>query len=668
MGYWNKQVFTSILLGILFSILFASTVDSQSDEEKNIASIPFIQPASAQQVPLPDPILRFTTAEEYYADGTQYFQYHLTVDNWQNYTQYLFGRPDPLDCGSNDNLARTWVDIFNAQTDVRINRFCTFDSPNDLTKLWFEASATSTPPSVYVKLIDRQIGNIYTSNIVTIAKPEPSSLPSPTPKTDVTTPTGYTKQESYSGNCKYRQPSGTTCLEYSDGYLWLISDSFWGWEGMEEYGRGVSVAIGSDLFYYHMLDTDFVKIGSSLITQGTLDYVEQKSYSGDCDERPSGTECIEYPDGYIWIVLDSIQGWEDLQEDGENVKVAVGNNARYYHILNPNLVWIGPLEPERYPNPNYVEIKPYSKDCGERKLGTVCAKYGDGYILLISDSVRDWEEIQIDGKDVQVVVGFKSRYYHLLNPNLIKTDPLVTQAAPEPEPETVAEPVAEPEPDAEPEPVAEPVTTKRSFVDPEKDPQSYVDRYNNEESYKEWFDRNFPGYTIYEAVGLPEPAFEPPSSTETETISVAEPVTTKPKPRPSFIDPEKDPQSYVDRYNNEESYKEWFDSNFPDYTIYEAVGLAEPAKEKIAGWIKNNAKWWSEGQIGDSDFTSGIQHLMKEKIINIPDLPEQASEVAEEKVPDWIKNNAGWWADGLISEEDFLNGIKYLVGKGIIKV
>jgi len=77
MGYWNKQVFTSILLGILFSILFAS--------------IPFIESASAQQSStLPEPILRFTTAEEYYADGRQYFQYHLTVDNWENYPQYLF--------------------------------------------------------------------------------------------------------------------------------------------------------------------------------------------------------------------------------------------------------------------------------------------------------------------------------------------------------------------------------------------------------------------------------------------------------------------------------------------------------------------------------------------------------------------------------------------------
>jgi len=89
---------------------------------------------------------------------------------------------------------------------------------------------------------------------------------------------------------------------------------------------------------------------------------------------------------------------------------------------------------------------------------------------------------------------------------------------------------------------------------------------------------------------------------------------------------------------------------------------------RVPEWIKNNAKWWSEGQIGDADFVSGIQHLMKEKIINIPDLPEQASETAQEHVPDWIRNNAGWWADDLISEDDFVNGIIWLVEQGIIKV
>ena len=50
----------------------------------------------------------------------------------------------------------------------------------------------------------------------------------------------------------------------------------------------------------------------------------------------------------------------------------------------------------------------------------------------------------------------------------------------------------------------------------------------------------------------------------------------------SFVDTTKDPQSYVDRYNNEENYKEWFDTNYPQYSsIYQAVGLDEPEAEIV---------------------------------------------------------------------------------------
>ena len=42
------------------------------------------------------------------------------------------------------------------------------------------------------------------------------------------------------------------------------------------------------------------------------------------------------------------------------------------------------------------------------------------------------------------------------------------------------------------------------FIDPSKSPQHYIDRYYNEPSYKSWFDRNYPGLTIEEAVGYQE--------------------------------------------------------------------------------------------------------------------------------------------------------------------
>jgi len=112
-------------------------------------------------------------------------------------------------------------------------------------------------------------------------------------------------------------------------------------------------------------------------------------------------------------------------------------------------------------------------------------------------------------------------------------------------------------------------------------------------------------------------------------------------------------------------------------SIPKTTEIAE--KPQIPDWIRNNAEWWAQGAIGDNDFVSGLQYLIKENIMVIPDLPEDTQmELKDEKramglereqqVPDWVRNNAGWWADGLISDDDFVSGIKYLVEQGIIKV
>lgn len=82
----------------------------------------------------------------------------------------------------------------------------------------------------------------------------------------------------------------------------------------------------------------------------------------------------------------------------------------------------------------------------------------------------------------------------------------------------------------------------------------------------------------------------------------------------SFVDSTKDPQLYIDKYNNDIVYKEWFDDNYPGYdSIYEAVGKRQP----VPDWIKNNAIWWSEGKISEDEFITGIEYLVKEKIIKL---------------------------------------------------
>jgi len=91
------------------------------------------------------------------------------------------------------------------------------------------------------------------------------------------------------------------------------------------------------------------------------------------------------------------------------------------------------------------------------------------------------------------------------------------------------------------------------------------------------------------------------------------------------------------------------------------------ASAKIPDWIKNNAGWWADGLIDDNSFVEGIQFLIKEGLMKIP-ATEQGSVSQDNKIPDWIKNNAGWWADGLIDDNSFVQGIQFLIKEGLMKI
>jgi len=85
---------------------------------------------------------------------------------------------------------------------------------------------------------------------------------------------------------------------------------------------------------------------------------------------------------------------------------------------------------------------------------------------------------------------------------------------------------------------------------------------------------------------------------------------------------------------------------------------------EIPSWIKSNAGWWADGQIADSDFILGIQYLISQGIMSIPET--QSGQSTGEEIPSWVKNNAGWWADGQIGDSDFVSGIQYLITNGIL--
>jgi len=87
----------------------------------------------------------------------------------------------------------------------------------------------------------------------------------------------------------------------------------------------------------------------------------------------------------------------------------------------------------------------------------------------------------------------------------------------------------------------------------------------------------------------------------------------------------------------------------------------------IPNWVKNNAKWWSNGEIDDNTFASGIEFMIKEGIISVPTTSSGAQN-DNATIPDWVRNNAAWWADGQIDDNTFASGIQFLVKEGIISV
>ena len=103
-----------------------------------------------------------------------------------------------------------------------------------------------------------------------------------------------------------------------------------------------------------------------------------------------------------------------------------------------------------------------------------------------------------------------------------------------------------------------------------------------------------------------------------------------------FVDPLKEPSHYIKRYLSEPEYKEWFDTNYPSYTIYEGIGISKYEFDEI------------------------VKQLTSPE----PSLNNYQGSV----IPEWVKNNAAWWSEDIISEKEFLSGIEYLVNNGIIQV
>jgi len=102
-------------------------------------------------------------------------------------------------------------------------------------------------------------------------------------------------------------------------------------------------------------------------------------------------------------------------------------------------------------------------------------------------------------------------------------------------------------------------------------------------------------------------------------------------------------------------------------TVNTSSFMISSGSNEIPVWVKNNAGWWADGSIDDNSFIQGIQFLVQEGFMTIP-VTEQGSGAGSNEIPVWVKNNAGWWADGSIDDNSFIQGIQFLVQEGFMKI
>jgi len=107
---------------------------------------------------------------------------------------------------------------------------------------------------------------------------------------------------------------------------------------------------------------------------------------------------------------------------------------------------------------------------------------------------------------------------------------------------------------------------------------------------------------------------------------------------------------------------------------FSPIALASHNEDtNIPSWFKTNAKWWKEDKISDEDIINAIENLLKRGIIKLDStkiksgatLPETRFFLPPNKdgasIPSYVKNTFVSWEEGVFSDSDVANTIKFLI-------
>jgi len=203
---------------------------------------------------LPAPVLDVVDIQEESSGHISFTRVGLSVLNWAAFPDELFEpAPDLPPCGFNRNASRTWLEIYD-QDGRNLYGYCAMHPARRMARFSFAVEGgRRLPEYVYIELIDRRTGTVYTSEPAYVgggmAPEPPPALPVDVDRAE------FEERPPDLEGCR-RRPPGTVCVGYEDGYLWLIRDSVVGWDELPlGDGRTLSIAIGRRADYHHVLGT-----------------------------------------------------------------------------------------------------------------------------------------------------------------------------------------------------------------------------------------------------------------------------------------------------------------------------------------------------------------------------------------------------------------------------
>ncbi len=125
-----------------------------------------------------NPIIGLTKKETFTIRGKNFHRIHISIQNWNAYSDALFRASSGLPpCGKNINASRTWLEIFDNK-GKRLYGYCAFNTNKSLQNFSFAVpSSKPIPATCYVVLWDRKVNKKYTSNKINI-KGAPNMKPS----------------------------------------------------------------------------------------------------------------------------------------------------------------------------------------------------------------------------------------------------------------------------------------------------------------------------------------------------------------------------------------------------------------------------------------------------------------------------------------------------------